>query len=430
MIRYMQNIPKLFWITEKRRVKDLIPFDKNPRILSDSQKQKLKQSIKKFNLVEIPVLDKDNTIISGNQRIKVLLLLNRSDEEIDVRIPNRKLTKEEIEEYNLKSNLHNGEWDFEALKSFEIETLMYAGFSDNDLSKIWDSTLETENDNFDTEKELEKIKISKTKLGDIIQLGQHLLVCADSTDPKVIEKLSKEKVVDMIYSDPPYNISLDYNKGIGGKGKYGGQTNDNKSEAEYIEFLRKILKNGLSITKENANCFLWNDECNIGLVQSLFKELGIENKRVCLWVKNGFNPTPNIAFNKCFETCIYGTIGKPYLSDSLKNLNEIMNKEIGSGNRTIDDILDIINIWLVKRLSGEKMEHPTEKPPTLHEKAIRRCTKVGDTILDLCAGSGSLMVACEQLKRKCLMVEIEPIFCDLIISRYKQLTGKEVEYVN
>jgi len=426
----MENKKKLSWTTEKRKVKDLIQFKKNPRILSDSQKEKLKESLKKFNLVEIPVLDKDNTILAGNQRVKVLILLNRSDEEIDVRVPNRKLTKEEIEEYNLKSNLHNGEWDFEALKSIEIETLMSAGFDDADLSKIWDSMLETEDDNFQVEQELTKIKEPKTKLGDVIKLGSHLLVCGNSMDPQVIEKLSKEKIVDCIYTDPPFNIGLDYSKGIGGKGRYGGQTNDNKSEAEYIEFLRKILKNGLSITKENANCFLWNDENNIGLVQSLFKELGIENKRVCLWIKNGFNPTPNVAFNKCFEACIYGTIGKSYLSDSLKNLNEIMNKEIGSGNRTIDDILDIINIWLVKRLSGEKMEHPTEKPPTLHEKAIRRCTKVGDTILDLCAGSGSLMIACEQLKRKCLMAEYEPIFCDLIVSRYTKLTSKEVEYVN
>lgn len=426
----MKNNKKLFWHTEKRKIRDLIPFDKNPRILSDFQKEKLKESLIKFNLVDIPILDKNNVIISGNQRVKVLILLGRSEEEIDVRVPNRKLSKAEIKEYNLKGNLHNGEWDFEALKGFEIETLMDAGFSEADLSKIWDSNLETEEDNFQVEEELAKIKEPKTKLGDVVKLGSHVLVCGDSLDPKVIEKLSKEKIVDMIYVDPPYNISLDYNKGIGGKGSYGGQTNDNKSETEYIEFLRKILKNGLTITKENANCFIWNDERNIGLVQSLFKELGIENKRVCVWVKNGFNPTPNIAFNKCFEACIYGTIGKPYLSDSLKNLNEIMNKEIGSGNRTIDDILDLLNIWLVKRLSSEEYSHPTQKPPTLHEKAIRRCTKVGDTILDLCAGSGSLMVSCEQLKRKCLMAEIEPIFCDLIVSRYKQLTGKEVEYVN
>ena len=166
------------------------------------------------------------------------------------------------------------------------------------------------------------------------------------------------------------------------------------------------------------------------MIQDIYKEIGIENKRVCLWIKNGFSPTPNVAFNKSYEACIYGTVGQPSISEYPKNLNEIMNKEIGSGNRTIDDILDLLNIWLVKRLPGNEYTHPTEKSPTLHEKAIRRCTKVGDTVLDLFAGSGSTMCSCEQLKRRCLMVEIEPIFCDLIVSRYRQLTGKEVEYVN
>ena len=286
---------------------------------------------------------------------------------------------------------------------------MDVGFDNNDLSKIWDENLETENDDFDTQKELEKIKEPKTKTGDIIKLGDHLLVCGDSTDPKVVEKLSKEKVVNMIYSDPPYNINLDYNKGIGGKGKYGGQTNDNKSETEYLEFLRKPFKTDYQFQNPIV-MFLLNDENHIGLIQSLFKEVGIENKRTCLWIKNGFSPTPNNAFNKCYEACVYGTIGKPYISDSLINLNEIMNKEVGSGNRTIDDILDLLNIWLVKRLPGGEYEHPTEKSPTLHEKAIRRCTKVNDTILDLFGGSGSTLIACEQLKRKCLMVEYEPIF--------------------
>ncbi len=426
----MKNIQKLFWKTEKRKIKDLIPFDKNPRILSDFQKDRLKESLEKFNLVEIPAINIDNKILAGHQRIKIMLLLNRGDEEIDVRVPNRKLTKEEFEEYNLRSNISSGDWDFEALKSIDIEMLMDVGFDNDDLSKIWDENLETEDDDFDTQKELEKIKEPKTKVGDIIKLGNHLLVCGDSTDPKVIEKLSKEKIVDMIYSDPPYNINLDYNKGIGGKKNYGGQTNDNKSETEYLEFLRKTLQNGLLISKPDCHVFYWNDENHIGLIQSLFKEIGIENKRTCLWIKNGFSPTPNIAFNKSYEACVYGTLGKPFISDSIKNLNEIMNKEVGSGNRTIDDILDLLNIWLIKRLPSGDYEHPTEKSPTLHEKALRRCTKIGDTVLDLFGGSGSTLVACEQLKRKCLMVEYEPIFCDLIISRYKKLTGKEAKYVN
>jgi len=417
--------------TVQTNIDDLIPSTYNPRQWSQKSISDLTKSIKENGFV-VPILANSNpsrygTVIAGHFRLKIAKDLGYKT------IPVNFIDIEDVEKekkLNLTLNRVTGDWDYELLKNFEIEMLMDIGFDNDDLSKIWDENLETEDDDFNTEKELEKIKEPKTKVGDIIKLGNHLLVCGDSTDPKVIEKLSKEKVVDMIYSDPPYNISLDYNKGIGGKGKYGGQTNDNKSETEYLEFLKKSLQNGLLISKPDCHVFYWNDENHIGLIQSLFKEIGIENKRTCLWIKNGFSPTPNIAFNKSYEACIYGTIGKPYISDSLRNLNEIMNKEVGSGNRTIDDILDLLNIWLVKRLPGGEYEHPTEKSPTLHEKALRRCTKIGDTVLDLFGGSGSTLIACEQLKRKCLTIEIEPIFCDLIISRYKKLTGKEVQYVN
>lgn len=412
-------------------VKDLKPSSYNPRKWSDEAINGLKQSIKKFGLID-PIIansatNRKNIVIGGHFRLEIAKQLGFTEVPVVyVNIPDIEKEKE----LNLRLNRNTGDWNFELLKNFDIEMLMDIGFDNNDLSKIWDENLETEDDDFDTEKELEKIKIPKTKLGDIIQLGQHILVCGDSTELKVVEQLSSNKSASMIYCDPPYNISLDYNKGIGGKGKYGGQTNDNKSETEYLEFLRKTLQNGLSISKPDCHIFYWNDENHIGLIQSLFKEIGIENKRTCLWIKNGFSPTPNNAFNKSYEACIYGTVGKPPISDNPKNLNEIMNKEIGSGNRTIDDILDLINIWLVKRLPGGDYEHPTEKSPTLHEKALRRCTKVGDTVLDLFGGSGSTLIACEQLKRKCLTVEYEPIFCDLIISRYQKLTGKEVVYVN
>ena len=412
-------------------INKLNPSTYNPRSWSQKAINDLTKSLKENGFV-IPILANSNTsrygtVIAGHFRLKIAKDLNYKTVPVNF-IDIGDVEKEK--KLNLTLNRVTGDWDYELLKNFEIEMLMDIGFDNDDLSKIWDENLETEDDDFNTEKELEKIKEPKTKIGDIIHLGNHLLICADSTDPKVIEKLSKEKIVDMIYSDPPYNISLDYNKGIGGKGKYGGQTNDNKSETEYLEFLRKTLQNGLSISKPDCHVFYWNDENHIGLIQSLFKEMGIENKRTCLWIKNGFSPTPNIAFNKSYEACIYGIIGKPYISDSLRNLNEIMNKDVGSGNRTIDDILDLLNIWLVKRLPSGEYEHPTEKSPTLHEKAIRRCTKVGDTILDLFGGSGSTLIACEQLKRKCLMVEYEPIFCDLIISRYTKLTGKEAKYVN
>lgn len=414
----------LTWHNEKRKVTDLAPYEKNPRVISDFQAKKLEEGLKKFNLVEIPAIDVDNKIIAGHQRIKILIKLGRGNEEIDVRIPNRKLTKKEFEEYNLESNAIQADWDFEALKSFDPEILLNI-FDDNILSHIWDDNLGVEDDEFDVEKELEKIKEPKSKPGDIYELGMHRLICGDATDSEVIKKLMQGEKVSMLYCDPPYNIALDYNNGIGTNGKYGGKTNDKKSEEEYKAFLKKTLENGLSMTLPDTHIFYWCDENYIGLIQEIYKELGITSKRVCLWIKNNQNVTPQTAFNKVYEPVIYGTRGTPYLSDSVRNLNEVLNKEVGTGNRLTDDILDLFNIWLVKRLPAQDYEHPTEKPPTLHEKALRRCAKPGDIVLDLFGGSGSTLIACEQLKRRAYLCEIEPIFCDLIIRRYEKLTGNE-----
>ena len=124
---------------------------------------------------------------------------------------------------------------------------------------------------------------------------------------------------------------------------------------------------------------------------------------------------------------MYGLRGKPYIAKGIDNLNEVMNKEVGTGNQMIEDILDLLNIWLVKRLSGKSYEHATAKPPTLHEKAIRRCTRPGDIILDSFGGSGSTLIAAEQLKRRAFLVELEPAFCDLIIRRYEKLTKKKAK---
>ncbi len=420
-------MPKLQWHTETRKVSELIPNDLNPRVMSQKQIEDLKKSLKKFNLVEIPVVDRDNKVIAGHQRLMVMKLLGRENEKIEVRVPNRKLTKSEYNQYLLTSNRVHGDWDWESLaNNFDIETLLSSGFDDTDLSHLFDD-LEVEDDEFNIEKELEKIKKPKSKLGDIYQLGSHRLMCADCKDIKTIKKLMKSKKANAIIQDPPYNIGLSYNKGIGGKKQYGGNVDDSKTDGEYRELLNTALKNGLAFCHSNAHVFTYCDQKYIWLLQTLYQELKIQNKRVCLWIKNSSNPTPQVAFNKQYEPCVYGTIGSPYLLDKVLNISELMNKEIGTGNRAIEDIHDMIDIWLVKRLNGSDYEHPTQKPPQLHEKALRRCTKPGDTIVDLFAGSGSLMVACEQLKRSAYMVEREPMFIDLIIRRYEKLTGQKAK---
>lgn len=406
----------LVWRTEIRKVDDLVPYEKNPRTLSDKQLADLKKSLKRFNLVEIPAIDTNNRVIAGHQRLKVLQLLGRGQEEIDVRVPNRELTEKEYEQYLLTSNAVTGDWDFEQLKSFDVDFLLDVGFDADELNSVWAEHLEVKKDDFDEEKELEKLKEPKTKVGDLIILGNHRLICGDCTDPTVLERLSGGEEASMIYSDPPYNINLDYNKGVSGNQSYGGKVDDDLTYEDYYEFLDLGLDCALSVTKSDAHIFYWCDQTYIGLVQQLYRDCAITNKRVCLWIKNGHNPTPTVAFNKCYEPCVYGVRGKPYLSDSFQSFNEVLNDDIGSGNELLD-------IWTVKRLAGNKYSHPTSKPPELHEKAIQRCTKPGDIILDSFGGSGSTLIAAEQLKRRAFLVELEPIFCDVIINRFEKLTG-------
>ncbi len=420
-----EGVYPLIWHTSKKVVNDLIPQTVNPRVISGKQMEDLKKNIQKMNLVEIPAIDLDGRILAGHQRVKALQLLGRGEELIDVRIPNRKLTDEESKRYLVASNALGGDWDYDLLKDFDINLLKDIGFDSEDLANIWDNDVSIKDEEFNEEEELKKITKPKTKLGDIILLGGHKLICGDSNNPEVLKKLFGEEKTSMIYSDTIYNIDLDYDKGLGGKQSYGGHVEDKKTDEEYIEFLRKNMKSALTVVNKDCHIFYWNTEQQIWIIQTLYRELGISNKRVCLWVKNGHNPTPQVAFNKCYEPCIYGTIGSPYLSKKEQGLTEILNKEIGTGNESLDEV----NLWATKRLSSKEYSHATSKPTDLHEKAIRRCTKPGDIILDSFGGSGSTLITAEQLKRKAYLVELEPVFCDLIVRRYEKFTGKKAQYI-
>ncbi len=413
---------KLEWRTAQKRVNDLIPQKINPRIITDKQMSALKKSLKRFNLVEIPASTIDGKILAGHQRIRALQLLGRGNDMIDIRIPNRRLTAEEEKQYLIGSNALGGDWDLEALKNFDLDILMEAGFDEIELSKFWDEDKEIKIDNFDVEKELKKIKKPKTKLGDIIILGKHKIICQDSTKSETLKRLLGEEKVSMIYSDPVYNLNINYDGGIGGKKDYGGNVNDSRTFEEYKKFIKDSLSSALAVAYPDIHVFYWCDQIYIGLIQDIYRSLGISNKRVCLWLKNSQNPVPKVAFNKAYEPCVYGVRNNPYLAESITNLNEVLNKELGTGNNLIDEFTDI---WAVKRLSSRDYQHATSKPVTLHEKAIKRCTKPGDIILDSFLGSGSTLLAGEQLDRRVYGCELEPRFCDLIIKRYESFTGKK-----
>ena len=412
-------------------VEELKPYPGNPRSWGEKETEDLKKSLKKFGFTQ-PLLvntapGRENLVLSGNFRLEVARELKIKE------VPVVKVCIDDPEkekELLLRMNVLNGDWNMELLKDWDVDIVLEAGFKEIDLSGIFDDSLETEDDGFDIEKELSEIKNPISKPGDLYSLGHHRLLCGDSLDEKSVEKLMREQLADAIYTDPPFNIQLDYNKGIGGKASYGGNVADNKTDEEYASFLKQNMKNALKFTKPDAHYFYYCDQSYVWLIQTLYKELGIKPVRTCLWIKNGLNPTPNLAFNKCYEPVVYGVRGKPYISPKCANLTEILNKEIATGNRQNDDLLDQLDIWMVKRLAGQDYTHPTEKPPTLHEKALRRCTKPGDIVLDLFGGSGSTLIACHQLKRKCYMVEKNPIFVDLILKRYETLTGEKPKLIS
>ncbi len=416
---------KIVWRTEQRLVEGLKNWDKNPRKISKESLARLKEKIISNGFHDIILIDTNETILSGNQRKKILQELGVK--EVTVLLPNRPLTEDERNRIALESNFHEGEWNYEALKAFDLGTLTIVGFDKIELAKFWDKDKEALDDNFDVAKELKDITTPQTKRGDLIKLGEHKLLCSDSTDPNAVKALFGNDKTSLIYSDAPFNIGLSYDRGVGNKSHYGGNVDDNKPPEEYKDFIRKTIVNALSVSTEDVHCFQWCDEAWVWVFQTLFNELGIKNRRLNIWLKNNSSPTPSVPFNKAIEVCCYGTKGRPFVSDEVKNLNEIMNKELTTGNELYEEVT---NVWAAKRLAGNKYEHPTSKPPELHQKAIKKCSKVGDIIFDSFSGSASTMICAEQLGRRVYSLEISEVFCDLAIRRWERLTGKKVEVIN
>ena len=417
---------------EQVPVKDLKPATYNPRRWDEKVLSDMKESITRFGFCD-PLLvnsapSRKNILIGGHLRLKVAASLGFTE------IPVVYLNIPELEreqELNLRLNKNVGNWDEELLKAFDTNLLLEVGFTPDELNNFFDDVLELSDDDFNVQDELSKITTPESKPGDLYALGEHRLLCGNSLDPADVSKLMGTDRANMIFCDPPYNIALDYRKGIGTKGKYTLEklVNDNKGTAEYEKFLEDSLNNALAVSRPDAHVFYWCDEKYVWLLQQLYTKHGVQNRRLCLWVKNNFDPTPQVAFNKVIELCVYGTRGKPTLNPSIKNVSEILNKEVNSIG-SYDDLMSIVQLWLVKRDSTTDYEHPTQKPITLCEKPLKRCSAPGEIILDLFGGSGSTLIAAEQLKRRAFLVELDPTFCDLIIRRYEHFTGNHAKRLN
>lgn len=433
----MSNSPKLILLS----VNEVELLDENPRDINQKEFEALCEDIKNdpnFLQQRPPLVNHiteigKKVVYAGNQRLKAARQIGL--EKIYFWVEEN-VSKEVQEKRMLQDNLHRGEWNFEKLKLFDFDTILSSGFKIADLGPLFEKkNILFEDKVSKGEAELTTKNERNIKDGDIFQLGKHRLICGDSSDKEILSKLLKDTSIDILYTDPPYNIGLSYDKGIKGestKKKYTDKLfSDDKKPHDYKAWLLQIIHNARIYLKQDAHVFIWCDPKYIGIIQEIYELLKIKNKSVCFWIKNQFNPVTNMAFNRITEPCVYGTIGSPWLNQNseYKNYTELMNQKI-SGKDIFGKLQEQLDIWVVSREFANNYKHPTQKPITLHEKPFNRCTKPSDKVLDVFGGSGSTLIACEQMDRICFTIEKDPIFCNVIIQRWEDLTNLNVKKLN
>lgn len=386
---------KLEWRTEKRKVSDLVPYTKNPRVLSEKQANDLRVSLSKFNLVEIPAINTDNTILAGHQRLKIMAMLGRSEEEIDVRIPNRTLTEKEVEEYNIRSNRNTGDWDFSTLmEDFDLNELVDWGFDAKQLSTEFDKLREAEEDEFEPEPPEEP----DSKRGQVYLLGEHRVMCGDATSPGDIATLMNGEKAAMLFTDPPYNVD------------YTGKTKDAlkiqndhfATRQAYQEFLLKAFANAVRSMVAGGGAYICHADSEGLPTRQAFEDSKFKLKQCLIWRKDSM-VMGRQDYHWAHEPILYGwTPGDKH-------------SYYGGRKQT--------TVWDVERPKRSK-EHPTMKPIKLVAKAIRNSSKQGEIVLDLFAGAGSTLIAAQQLGRKAFVMELDPRYVDVIRKRYAEYTSK------
>ena len=399
---------KLQWHTEKRKLSELTPAEYNPRKATEKEAKDLKKSLDKFSLAEPIVINKDNKIIGGHFRVRVLKDRNE-DMDIEVSVPNRQLTDKEERELNIRLNKNTGQFDYELLANFDEELLLDSGFESEELDKIFQLDEDKTNDDFDIEVEAEKIKNCTVKKGDLFQLGAHKLMCGDATDNQCVQKLMTKDKANLVFLDPPYGV--DYaskNKALNALGQgnrihrpiNGDAQSPDKMYILWIsvfKLLQAVCVDGFSYYV----CSPQGGELMMMMIMAL-RDAGLQVKHTIIWVKNHL-VLGRSDYHYRHEPILYGW-GKG------------THKFYGGRNKN--------SVWEFDKPITSRL-HPTMKPIALISEAIKNSSKRCDIVLDLFGGSGSTLIACEQTNRKCRMMEIDPLYCQVIIIRWETITGKK-----
>ncbi len=404
-------------LIQKVKINQINPAVFNPRIdlqPNDPRYQGIARSIDTFGCVDPLVWNKrTQNLVGGHQRFKILKA--KGFDEIEVSVVD--LSEEDEKALNLSLNKNQGDWDQKKLAhlldemckmpDFDLGT---TGFQFSEVSQLRDLYLRSDSDGeINEDAELEKIKDPVTKPGDLIQLNDHFLLCGDAADPGSYQKLLGEKKVKLVCSDPPYGVSYDaQNRPVKSSQNKRWNTiqNDNLNREEYAKWFESILACFKTVLQPNAIFYLWNGFAKFYLMADSLEREGFAVSNVITWVKPSISPG-FADYQMASEFLLYGWLrGK--------------GKHPWYGGRSES------NVWQENRDPANILQHPTQKPFQLFERMIKNSSCEGDAVLDMFAGSGSTLVAAEKLKRKCFLMELSPVYCDLIVKRFARTFGKHV----
>lgn len=390
-----------------KKPSELIPCANNSRTRSDEQVAKICASIREYGFTNPILIDEEGTIIAGHGRAKAAMRLGMESVPCIVL---RGLTKAQKKAYVIADNKMalNAGWDEEKLL-LELE-------GEPDVP-----------DGADDAPEPDAEAVSKP--GDVWILGGHRLMCGDSTDPRDVERLMGGESADLLFTDPPYNIDVESADGK-------KIENDCMSEPAFAEFLSKAFKNASEAMRPGADFLVWHSDSHRATFEAAMVSAGLRQRQTVIWVKNGF-VFGRQDFKWMHEPCLYGW--KDGAAHYFKpEFNHPTVEEDGAPNPAKMTKAELVE--LAKRLIEEARGvgtvmredkpqkadlHPTMKPVALCSRLIRLTSRKGDIVLDPFGGSGSTLIACELLGRRCLSMECDPRYADVIVRRWEKLTGRK-----
>lgn len=434
---------------EKKLVADLKAADYNPRKdlkPGDAEYEKLKRSILEFGYVEPVIWNKrTGVVVGGHQRLKVMKDLGYT--EVDCVIVDLDEAKEKA--LNIALNKISGEWDNDLLASLlkDLDGSGYditlTGFDLAEAQELFGSgSMENvHEDDFDAESALDEVTAPKTKMGDLWLLGQHRLLCGDSTQNEDVSKVLDGKKADIMVTDPPYNV--DYGSAVRGKNpsktrEGSAIANDNLSDDDFYQFLLAFYKAAEKGLKKGAPIYVFHSTKETVNFTKAMENAGLKCAQTLVWYKNHFT-LGRQDYQWIHEPILYGWkegAGHYFINDrSLPTVNEELRLNLRKMSKVelvelVEKILDLPSTVIKDNKPSKSPDHPTMKPITLCAKLIYNSSHEGDTVYEPFGGSGSTLIAAEQLNRKCCVIELEPKYCDVIVRRYKELCPEaEIKHI-